>query len=745
MSNYLILATLLLMLGKLAPAAEDLTDRLKDRNELFLSTQSIRPYLFDSTVQERLHTWLTHEKNASYVVECQFKLRPFIRSEKILGALCYFLRQDNLEKRADFFGFVKRYLLEIKLALKEIASDPRYSEGAQNKAKDYLSGFKPGDEITVKSCFAPAMTVKYPSDGSFPFSPFQGVAECLRSSPFKRLGEPAQPYFAVNLAKEFPNHPGHTVSETGWIGGNRVEYLTTNDTSEELGHTLQNKFPLMEKLYPLTGRGSFESFRKLDPREVFTSAEGFYNFETDDPIWNQRAGIFREIRKSIDAAKESLFIDIFFLGGTMGASLAKHIVGELQRKPGLKVLILRDNHNHYGHEAEMRPIFNFLQAYSYNNPDRLVITGAHIQSHRSGLPHFMERFVTDKFLETSGIQEHLQLYGRAVSDHSKVIVVDGKSDAPVAFVGSKNWTDSSGGICYDEVVKVTGPGAAIVLDDYYYDMAFALKKELPLSFLTHLASRGWSATQYRPNQSPDEMVANILQPFDLLRRDAKGLATLATPVSVPEAGRVKLRTGMNNVDSTRTNVVDEVLQLILFAKKNIFIKDQFLFDRNVILALLKAKKARPGLDIRVILEPLEVAPIKGLPNLLYLDILTEAGIQVKWKHVIHAEKIAQEYHMKTISADGQNVIAGSANKDQTTMYGSFREEQVDVFDPEAANVHDASFIRQWESVGETSETFTHFDFTPPNGLKGFDGKALTAEQLIKLLRNVVAVLFDAST
>ncbi len=671
-------AVLLVMTTKLTFATSiDLTQKLLDRNELTLATQKIHPFLVDSKVKGRLQSWLTHPDIRNYVVDCQLRLRPYFQSGNILGPLCYHLRQDDKTKRAKYFDFVKRYLLETKLALAEVSEDPRYSTEDRKKASVYLKNFLRNDDTKIQACFTPAIRLNYPKDGSIPLSPFGFVSSCFHEK-FPKIKN--KPYFGLNLEEEFPNHPGHVISETGWIGGNKVEYLTENDRSKNLVRELFPKHPLMGQLYPLDGRGTIQAFLEKDQAAVFTEEEGFYALE-NHPVWNQKAGIFYETLKAINAAEQSIFVDVFFLGSSMGASLAKHLIKLLQEKPQLKIFILRDNVNHFGHEKEMKPIYNFLLAYSMNHPDRLVISEAFIEGHRSGLPPFVESLVSDEFLVQSGIQKHLALYGRAVSDHSKVMVIDGKSEKPIAFVGSKNWTDESGSVCYDEVAKVTGPAASIVLDDYYDDMFYGLKNKMDPTYITLLASKGWSKERYTEGQSLDTMIANILKPFDLLNRNAFGQAEVSTKIEVASQGESILRTGMNNFDSTRTNAVDQVIQLILFAQKNIFIKDQFLFDRNVVLALVKAKERNPELDMRVILEPLEATNPKGLPNLLYLDVLAEAGIQVKWKKLRVGweesdfplmEKINQEYHMKTISADGLYVITGSANKDQTTMYGSFR-------------------------------------------------------------------------
>ena len=192
----------------------------------------------------------------------------------------------------------------------------------------------------------------------------------------------------------------------------------------------------MTRYYPLDGAGSYEAFKRRQPDEVFTTDQGFFTID-NDPIWTTGAdrsdAIFPGIKRAIDSAQETIFIDIFFLGSSMGVSLAKHLIDRAES--GIKVLILRDNYNHFGHAPEMMPVYNFLKAYMYNNPDKLVISGSHIQKHETGLPRFMDNILTDEFIEKSGLQQHLSLYARAVSDHSKVFVIDGKTQTPTTLVG----------------------------------------------------------------------------------------------------------------------------------------------------------------------------------------------------------------------------------------------------------------------------------------------------------------------
>jgi phosphatidylserine/phosphatidylglycerophosphate/cardiolipin synthase-like enzyme len=740
-----ILISLLAILSLSVNAADiEIGNKLQKRNYLFQLNRYLQPYLYDQSVVDRMYDWLSHPKNLSYSVECQFRLRPFFRAEKILAPLCYLIRQDDLKKRSEINFFVDRYLTEVELALTEITEDPRFSSAEKSKAQNTLKLYTSENRQSLQKCLDQTQKIDWSklidSEGNIKFSPFVPLNVCLSSLPKVKSSNGNVAYFALNIASEFSNHPGHTVSDTGWIEGNNVSVENTNDVRPEILETLEVKAKLMEQIYPLNGRGSLPAMMKADLKNIFTQTEGFDDI-SKSIIWNQESGIFKRIITEMDKAQKNIFIDIFFLGGSMGASMAKYLV-KLVEKKGLKIFILRDQINHFGHEAEMLPVYNYLRAFALRhqskNAEGLIISPSYIKGHKSGLPKRIESFINDDLIEVSGLQSHLSLYAKAKSDHSKVLVIDGDTTNPTAIVGSKNWTDTSGGFCFDEIIVVNGPGAAVVLDDYYYDMYYSLLMENTVSDLKTLSKNSWAGNAI----TKEEMIVGLLAPFDLLKRDANGDTTNTAPINFPRIGNQPIRTGQNDVLSLKTSAVDQVLQAIGFAKKKVLIKDQFLFDRNVVMALIDAKKKNPDLDVRVILEPLLIAPIKGMPNLLYLDLLKEVNVKIKFKVVAEHEFVAQEYHMKTLSVDGKEMLIGSANKDQTTMYGAFREHQVEVLNSESIKTHDDDFERTWNDPMMSSPEFVKFDFTVPSQFVGPDGKALTQKQFVGVLRDIISILFD---
>lgn len=738
----------------------DLTHKLNARNEITLALMKIKPYLFDEQVEERLESWLNHPQNLEYSVECQYKLRPFFPISKILSNICYYLRNENPTIRLSALKFANYSVSSNWLALLEIADDPRYPIDEKQKAKNILKVFKQHDPKKLSDCFKASFNVDWKkaidsNNGKMSYSPFTQVTSCLRSLPsyFARLFvnnkwiNTKMPYTALNLTSEFSNNPGHGISQTGWISGNAINYLNVTPTSPEIFNSLKPKVHLVSELYPLANKGSLEYFYSKNENEVFTAEEGFFTPD-NDPVWNSKFGILSEIKKAILKAEDTIFIDIFFLGGTMGVSMAKILIKQIETKPNLKIFMLRDNINHLTYDKEMKPVFNYLLAYSLKHPTKLIISPSHINSHNSGLPGYLSSYINESWLELAGINTGTKaslspIHLGIKSDHSKVLVIDAKGENPVAFVGSKNWISSSGAICYDDVAMIQGPAALVVQDDYYFDMFYALRYEIREKIIDLWAKEGWSSEHYRPDLPITSKIINILKPFDLINRNEKGEGDLSQNVLAPIKGDVVLRTGMNNVDSTVKSALDQNIQSILFAKNRIYINDQYVFDRNIINALLIAKSKNPNLDIKLILEPVLDSPIPGMPNLLFADILTKAGIQLKFKKKTAGDaEIRQEYHAKTLSVDGKYIIVGSANKDFNTMYGSFREEQLDVFDPKATKIHDILFQERWNNPNETYEVFTKFTFDLPPQLRGIDGKGLTREQFVATLRSAISVLFD---
>ena len=757
----------------------DLSWRLKARNLLTIAKQHSRPYFRDRDVQYRLNKWLAAPVNRLYVAQCQQHLGNYFHSRNVLGALCWAKRQ-----RLDFEvkWLLTHYYLDLALSLLEISQDPRYHEKFQTIATTFLSYFSDYDYQLAKltTCFQRQQLID--------------IGDCLRQD-FTLVHRPKEhiylrlvndnsyyhndliPYFSINTAQTFPFHAGHAMSETGWITGNRTRYLTTTRTDNVLGEQLNNTSNLVADNYPFAEgeRGSLaKMYRALRSKGFIDGAfteGGFKRIVSDDPqqrdpVWNQDRGVYHQVRRLIDSANETIFIDMFALGGVIGVSLAKHLLSRLQENKNLKVFILRDTVNHFGGIAEQMPVYNFLLAYSYLFPKRLIVSESYIYGHTSGLPAFLKSVIDDRFVKLSGIQGMLDLAVQAVSDHSKLMVIDGKTTEPKAIISSKNWSDRAGVIFFDDAVLIEGPAAAVVQDDFYHDMRLGLREVMAKKFI---AGKIFGQPSYldrlyqgqQKHQSVDYKISEILKDFDLLERDVKLVPQRMTPITytVDKSKTVAIRTGYNSVDSSTTNIIDQNIQAILHARNNIYINEQFCFDVKVVTALLNVKSKRPKLDIRLILDhALETEP-DGIPNILYIDLLLNAGIDVRWKKTQWIGNIPQKNHSKTLSVDGKYVIVGSANKDAMTMFGSFRDQQVEVFDPLTVAQHDKVFLEWWDNVDPEknfpasrkpfektnsydSEYVVPYNIVVPEHFVDLEGNRLSPKSFLRLIRGIVKILYD---
>ena len=755
----------------------DLTWRLHARNLLTQAKQQSKAWFRDHEVQHRLRLWLNAAVNRQHVQDCEQHLGVYFHSRNVLGALCWAKKQNTRKQSEQIKWLLTYYYLDLAVSLLELSDDPRYERKFQRLAAGYFTYFKNYTRELEKlsACFARRELIDIAAcleqDFMLVRHPRHHIYTSL-SGEVQYEGE-HRPYFSLNTAQTFPFHPGHAASETGWIAGNQARYVSTARTDIQLGQDLHATSELLAKNYPFRdgGRGSlsamYDIIKRKGYRAVFTE-QGFKLINSNNPqrrdvLWSQPHGVYHEVLKLIDSAEETIFIDMFSFGGVIGVALAKHLLKRLHENKKLKVFILRDTINHFGAIDEMMPVFNYLLAWSYLFPQRLIVSTSWIYEHTSGLPTFVKHVISDSLVQASGVQTTLDLAMQAVSDHSKLMVVDGKGRQPGAIVSSKNWSDRTGAYFFDDAVVVSGPAAAVVQDDFYHDMRLGLKKVMAQQYKANTIDgqvsyidRLYAGTQV--NASLDEKISAILQDFDLLARDAQLVPHNKARLSWPAVGAAVMRTGFNSVDSSTTNVIDQNIQAILHARQNIYINEQFCFDSKVITALLNVKNKRPQLDIKLILEhALETEP-DGIPNTLYLDLLINRGIEVRWKKTQWVGNIPQKNHSKTLSVDGKFVIVGSANKDGMTMFGSFRDQQLDVFDTTVTAAHDELFLRWWHNVDPNTayplsrnqfggysyatEYVRPFAFVVPDYFVDFAGNLLPAKDFLRVGRGIIKMLYD---
>lgn len=832
--NSVILA--LACAGVAQAATVDVGPRLARKAEMRkLYYAGLRPFLVDRNVQQALQQWMTHPSTQTFltggtteqgtdVPGCLDVAGNYIRSAALVGPFCYLVHtatyhkdasvQEDAARRAGLL--LQGWLKNQELVLEEISEDPKYVEIGEAQRAARLLGLLKGwlaeetggvtNSVRAADCVAETWpeVLRSKKNGWMAiganvkeFGCYRGMPSAVNDLKFESNKTVANNtgLAAADLSREFYGHPGHPISGTGWIPGNKVTYLTKLKLDFGTRDKMQAAFE--EINWPVTysleknGAGTIEKMQERIQakgwQDVFTEP-GFFTMANHPALDGtpEETQIFYEIFKAVGEAKKQVFIDVFFLGGTLGAALSKHIIAQLEAKPDLKVVVLKDMVNNYDYKSQMWPVMNFLRAYGLLHPGRLLVAPSHIKSHVPGIPQVLADAVTDSMLEETGLQEHLSLYGRAMSDHSKVIAVDAYpgSQAAKVFVGSKNLTDSSGGWAYDEVAMAEGPVALTVMDNYFEDIAAALyygysSKELqayanekPMLFKDRgsidVPTLKRSSGEAAKALAKLKLIVQVMQKFgvDFLGRtptiDLDAIVfevpTVTKAIVTDAKGSVPIRVGENNFDSSIASCVDQVIHNILFAKERVRIADQYLFDENITEALKRAyerskgndERSKGNVDFRAILEsyaenPGMIETYFNMPNQIYVDqLINEAGGRIKWNINRGSKDIHQEYHMKTTSVDGRVLIAGSANKDRNTMYGAFRETQLEIFDASAgsaAKVHDAHFDEFWNSSYHTSNEVRPFTFEVPEQLKG----KISPEGFILMSRAMLRVLYGAET
>lgn len=595
------------------------------------------------------------------------------------------------------------------------------------------------------------------------------------------------------------------ISALGLVQGNSVDIHSYTpheaEAVQSLGDSLGEFFGSTHASGLLLSEASVEEMKSVmsDPssaiKDFFVNSELGPFLSSSHPSFQEGPtdtfgnNIYSKVLSSIEDAKESIFIDVFWIGGSIGVVLAKALLRKVRDNKNFKVYIITDDKNKFSYGPELDPVYNYLRAFAERFPEYgLYIAPAQIELKRTALPEFVDLFFTDNvvanvhsrsafqsFLERSGIQ----LLGK--SDHSKVFVVDGLNEkSGVAFVGSKNWTDSSGGVAIDEVAEIRGPAVPVILNAFYYDVyeAFLLDQQSGRQLVPlHSKERGYPHLQHENN------IKKLLSGMDVLERFKGGdkfLLSKTMPIEKIALGTDQISPAQNNVYGTEVSAIEQNIQLILAAKTQIIIDDQFLYDPRVFEALKIALHSHQ-VNVFIVLHPL-TTPGKTdthwahIPNNLFIPTLVDLGAKVKWKIFDKNQEtaildvknrfgfeVSPEFHPKSFSIDGvlfkdrslvcdqkqdfdrkgriPSLVTGSANKDILTMSGGFREFQVQIVGDSAVIAHDCRFWVRWDDPYDTVET-NGLDFTLPKEITeaGFKEK----EKILSGIRMLFFSLYNFS-
>jgi len=491
-------------------------------------------------------------------------------------------------------------------------------------------------------------------------------------------------YFSKSLYEGIHDYTKYSLDPRGIIPGNNVEIISENDQSLERIQWFNER---------IIFGGTLLDLNHKDIQMPLTEhSSGHISFKKDP--------IFKKIKAMIDESKESIFIDIFLLGGTLGATLSEYLLDQtkikIQANKDFKLLILHDFSTHYNMSEEMMPVFKYIKERIES--DKILsrsayLLQANIHRHPPGVPFGITSLIP-KTDEVMVEMEKKSTYFESKIDHSKVIVIDANSPKPQAYFGSKNWTDHSGGYYYDNTIWVEGPAAALVQHSYYDDIEAALTEDLAESKLFYLKDQGFDNSRYL------KIKAQILNEFKVKR-------TLFEAV-----GQDTLRIAEANVDGKIKNVRNMLIDMIANAKEHIFMEQLFLYDKYIIDALIKRKIERPSLKIKIIIDHNGNFGMNGLPNTLFIRELKSHHIEVRTRQTLGAQVTLpdgstrtyhQENHRKITSVDGKILLGGSSNINPDTLQGSFREFGAQIFSKREISEYEKQFMIDWSDPQKVAE------------------------------------------
>jgi len=485
--------------------------------------------------------------------------------------------------------------------------------------------------------------------------------------------------FTMNLQQVLDLRQVYCLDHLGVIKGNKVELLSYNDTSKSKIEFFNHN--------TITNGGVLDFNSSL----IQVPGKSGGHPSLNEPI-------FKKIISMIDSSKESIFMDIFLMGGTIGATIAEHLIEttkeRLKTNPNFKVYILHDFGTHFDLADEITPVFNYIEKQRQSNKklaSSLFLLQANTQRHPEGIPFAISNLIP-KRIESLDKMKLANSYEPMKIDHSKVIVVDGNTDSPQAWVGSKNLSDNDGGYSFDNAVYIHGPAAALVQHSYYKDLEAALTTDP--SELEKFPSTQFSNEKYHSQKS------SILKSFKITRK------------KVSFHGSDSVRLTEADVNGTIRNTRNMIVDMIQKAEKHIYMEQHFIYDPYIVDALIKRKIQRSSIDIKILIDHNSNFKMGGIPNTVFMKEMKSYGIKLRTRktHTVTAkfpngvEKVFhQENHRKIISIDGKQLMTGSSNLNPDSLQGTFREFGVQIFSPDQIKHFEAEFLATWEDPKKVME------------------------------------------
>lgn len=489
---------------------------------------------------------------------------------------------------------------------------------------------------------------------------------------------------SLDIEKRLPGVAPYSLSYQGFIPGNIVKLQSENRRDLDRIEWLNNHVIFNG------GTLDFEAPYVKMPTE---------RDPTGHPVFMQDP-IYIQIKDMIDRAQDSIFIDIFLFGGTLGATLSEYLFEQVkikkQMNPSFKVLMLHDYATNYNMKDEMMPIFEYIKKRISTEPDLkdcFYLLQANIVRHPPGIPFRITNLIPktdDVFKEI----EKRNTYYESKIDHSKVVVIDANTNHPAAYFGSKNWTDHSGGYYYDNAIYVEGPAAALVQASYLRDVEAALTDDPNELRWFFYKEEGYDNVRYLPKKK------EILEWFKIKK------------ASYPAVGSEKVCFAEADIDGTVKNVRNMLVDMIRHAKKSIYMEQLFIYDKYINDALIKRKIEEPDLDIKIVADHNGNFGMNGLPNTAFVKEMQSYGIEVRARKTYgivakfpngKEQSYHQENHRKIASVDGKVLLGGSSNLNPDTLQGSFREFGAQIYDRKVIADFESNFLRDWDDGNKMSD------------------------------------------
>ncbi len=512
-----------------------------------------------------------------------------------------------------------------------------------------------------------------------------------------------------------------------WIPCNDVEWV--DDTQDLFGPGASNSAEALEQSnYARVFRdwlGTADRFTPAMAAEVFQNPSQPLSFNQGNPILE--TAMARTVKDLIRGAERNIVMNIFLLGGSWGAEIMHDLADAAER--GVQVILLHDNVSKFAVANEMDPLWQAAIQFSLKHP-RFTALESNISPPKrvSSVPFGLEKLggIVSSLMD-------LTVSAEGKSDHSKVLIVDAifqdspeeyLNIKPRALISSRNMVDSAAAFYHDEAVIVKGPAAVITLLAFQSDIFWAWDQAKKMG-------------KKLINAEDEALLQSVSSRLDQVR---------SGPTLVKGQGFVNVQPIQISANDEVRNLDSGIIPLIMAAERTIDIYDRIAYNWPLAIALKEAM-AR-GVKVRVIMDQQNVSSALGnavfpymiaeaprrLPNgretKLLIDetgkTIKEADLPVKWFLPFRPAKLfaskdrsdlAQEIHAKTIIIDGRLALFGSANFDQLSWAGGFREYSVWVDDPALASESAREFDRLWNHPLLTiSHKIWMGDAAPPQGL-----------------------------